>query len=810
MTSYRYLLISLVTLLLAACNGSSGENGEAPFDDNYTPPEPVVALVLEVLDANCAAISVNSFAADETACIQATLTEDGVPLGNQIIEFTSAIGVLDIESKVTNQSGIAQVFLSAQDGLLGAGSVSASYSTLQDQAAIEFVASDNNSSAPATLSLTMFNQVGDSTLRFKADQQVRLQAMLLSADGAPVENEILTFSVTRGNLAITDVLTNAQGMAEVVLTAETDNIGAGIATVTIFGDDTDSLVNTLNYEIQSVDAVEQDVVRIGYFENDVFFEDVLGVTGASSEQDIVIGAGATLGLLVGLADADDNPIVGSTPITFSSSCVTDGKATIDENVATVNGRASSTYEDINCASGAGNDDIITATVLVNNTPLTISRSIELLPESIGSIEFVTAEPSSIVLQGTGGQGSASVSTVTFQVNGELGNPLAQKAVQFELSTTVGGLSLSPAEGLTNSQGQVSTRVTAGNVPTAVRVSASTTTADNTVISTQSDILTVNTGLPDQNSFSLSTSNPNPEAASINGQQVTVTAYLADAFNNPVPDGTAVSFTTEGGQIQPSCTTLNGSCSVEWTSADPRVDDHRVTVLATAIGHETLYDSNGNNVYDDEDGGALNLGGDSGFGLPSSNTTGFADISEAWRDDNENDSYDAVEVFLDYDGNGTFSQANAAFDGPQCQANNCGANGLHVRRALVMIMASSNALISVLENNVELVNNYGGGSNSPVLNIARGESASFTLRVRDTAEQTMPSDTSVLVETSSGSVAGQTDISINKNNRAGGSSLEFVLTNDLTVDDDPINATVSITVTSPSGVVSGLTMIVRLL
>lgn len=807
----RLTLLALLSLALVACNGTSGENGDDPFGDNPTPPVvPVIGLTLTVLDANCQSVAQNSFKADQTVCIEAQLTEDDIAVGNEIINFSSGIGVLDVASKLTDANGVAQVFLSSDGGVVGAAIINASFDTVQAQASLEFTAADPvEPPGSVSVSLEMLNQAGEPTLRFAADQQVRLKATLVDPDGMPLADEILAFSVTRGELTVSDALTNSDGEAEVLLNGQLDNVGAGIASVSLLQSNSEALVDTVNFEIQSVDAVEEDVVRIGYFDGADFIEGVLGVNGVDSATDVVIGAGATLGLLVGLADADDAPIVGSTPITFTSSCVQENRASIDTNVATVNGRASSTYADISCATGSGNDDIISATVLVNNTPLSVSRNVELLPEDLGSIEFVSAQPDSIVLQGTGGQGSESISTITFQVNGSLGNPLSQQAVEFELSTQVGGLSLSPSEGLTNSDGQVSTRVTAGNVPTSVRVIAKTQTTDGDVITTQSDQLSVNTGLPDQNSFSLSTDNLNPEAASINGQQVNVTAYLADAFNNPVPDGTAIAFTTEGGQIQPSCVTQNGSCNVIWTSADPRVDDHRITILATAIGHETLFDSNGNNVYDAADGGPLDLGEDAGFTVPASNSTGFSDISEAWRDDNENNRFDVSEVFLDFNNSGTFTGANSRFDGPQCEADNCGGNGLHVRRALVMVMSSSAALISFNDSDGELANNQQGAPATPLFSIPRGESAALSLVVTDTALQTMPSATNISLSTNNGDLAGQTAVAVRETNQEGGDTLEFVLTNNLLADQDPIDSTVTATVVSPSGVESTLSIIISL-
>src|SRR5690606_28291881 len=89
------------------------------------------------------------------------------------------------------------------------------------------------------------------------------------------------------------------------------------------------------------------------------------------------------------------------------------------------------------------------------------------------------------------------------------------------------------------------------------------------ISTQSDKLTITTGIPDYDSFSLSAEQLNPEAWNVDGVAVQVTARLADRFNNPVPDGTAVAFNIEGASIGSECTTTAGACSVTWVSQDPR-------------------------------------------------------------------------------------------------------------------------------------------------------------------------------------------------------------------------------------------------
>ena len=74
---------------------------------------------------------------------------------------------------------------------------------------------------------------------------------------------------------------------------------------------------------------------------------------------------------------------------------------------------------------------------------------------------------------------------------------------------------------------------------------------------------------------------------------------------------------------------------------------------------------------------------------------------------------------------------------------------------------------------------------------------------------MPSDTSVTITSNNGDLAGETEVTISKNNRAGGATLNVVLTNTLAVDQDPIDATLTATVTTPSGVETTLTMVVSL-
>lgn len=792
-------------LSLAACNGASGDNEIVDETDLV-----IASLSVDVLDANCDAVAGNAFTLSETVCVRATLSRNGAPLAGEIISFEAGIGELSAATKLSDSSGVAQITLSSTNANIGAASLNANFGEVNALVNYEFLSATLVIPELSSITISLLNEQGNPVTRFKANEVVQVRTTLLNSDDTPIVNEIVSFQSTSGAVSVTQSLTNEQGVAQATLIPSELELGAASISAT-YNIDTESVVSSLNFEVQSIDTVNDSVVRFGHFEDGIFIENTIGLGSASAADEISISAGATLGIMVALVDENDQAIATSTPISFTSRCVQSGDATIDTIVNTINGTANATYKDLSCAGGTGNIDTITATININSSTVTISRDLMLTPETVGAIEFVSASPESIVLQGTGGQGRESVSTVTFQVTGAQGNPLSQQSVNFSLNTNTGGLTLAPATAITNSEGQVSVKVTAGNVPTSVRVTAQVTVNNTQKIQTQSDLLSINTGLPDQNSFTLSPSNLNPEAFNIDGVEVVIFASLGDTFNNPVPDGTTVSFTAEGGRIQPTCNTSNGVCSVIWTSANPIADDHRLTILATAIGHETLVDSNGNNQYDDADGPAITSNDGSGFDVTLPTRSGFVDLSEAWRDDNENRVRDANEIYLDFDASGDAQpdSQNGLFDGPQCTGASCGAESIHVRRAIVLITSSSSAVISVSNNGVELASNQSAGSATPVLSIPRGNSAFFQYTYSDTADQPVASGSSIVVTASAGELNGAVNETMPQSNRNSGRTREFTIANNLLATDTPIDTTISINITSPSGVISSLSYIVSL-
>ncbi|MCJ8269553.1 MAG: Ig-like domain-containing protein, partial [Psychrosphaera sp.] len=466
-----------------------------------------------------------------------------------------------------------------------------------------------------------------------------------------------------------------------------------------------------------------------------------------------LSAGATTVISVEIFDVDGSRFIPPLNVEFNSNCEVSvpPKAVLDRNVTSVGGLATATYR----ADGCAPEDTVTVTVITGGDAITDTIVIPVTAAAIGSIEFVGVSTNYLSLKGTGGQGRSETSVVEFRVRDENNNPASQKEVIFELTNDAGGISISPTTAQSNNDGLVQTVVRSGDVPGAVRVLAYIKPANNDPgnhdnrISAVSDVLIISTGLPDNNSFSLSASILNPEGLNFDGEKVNVNVHLADHFNNPVPDGTAVFFTTEGGAVQPGCNTVGGACTVEWVSQDIRpftdishyknsaaikcipyfnlpapctfgildpdfppenlVRDKplggRFTILAHAVGEESFTDLNGNGVFD------------------SGEYYNRYDLSEAFIDHNENDAYDGIscddasdpcapansdggefEEFFDFNNDSTFTAADGVYNGYLCSAaaqaaGDCKWEPLHVRRNLHMVMSGSDSVMRVVTGTI---------------------------------------------------------------------------------------------------------------
>lgn len=757
---------------LGACNGPADEdNGGTDATDGIYK----LSIDFKTLSGSeCGSVtSLQSFPKDTGFCAVAKLKKGSATVSKQKVDFTTDLGVLTPNSKLTDNNGEAIIIVSNPDLLVNAGTITVTTTPKDSTTALtatrnfEFLsASDGTSPAAPKLSASILNSSALVT-RFKVDESVQLQAKLLDSESKGIEGAKVTFSAGSAVLNPASALTDPQGIAQVPYTPSATELGANSLTVTVDYQG-QSLQTSSLYEVLSKDAVNQEgTLKLGSFNGAVFTEGKLASTlTADANGAYKISAGGSFGVTASLVlEANDGTITRvQTPssISFSSDCISSNSATLDTPVTTLSGNASSTFQDTNCSGNSERSDQIIATTVAGNQTLTANFPFTLQRQTLASLSFESAEPAQIRIKGAGGTGASESSLVSFKVTSANGQPAAQQKVSFTLDTVVGGLSFANgtanAQSLTNSQGIASVRVLSGTVPTPVRVVATAVDTDTKeVITSQSEQLTVNTGLPQQLGFSLSTTVFNPEAGDFNGETATITIRASDSFGNPAPDDTAVNFTTEGGGITSPCLTKNGTCSVVWTSQTARVPDHRITILAYALGHETFFDTNGNNIFDDADiskdingtpvtdlacltnSGVAKKCTGNGMDIEAYLPSGFSDLGDAFRDDNEDGIWNLGEKYLNTKNSDTYLSADGKFNGPQCESALCGkgqANKTYIRKALVMSMSGSQAYISVMQDGVLLpsVNN--------IKPVAVGDSSEFVVYVHDSANQIMPATTSI--------------------------------------------------------------------
>lgn len=420
-----------------------------------------------------------------------------------------------------------------------------------------------------SVALTLSNQT------VTAAQPATVSAKVAASDGSAVANQVVNFATAAGlgSFSAVSALTDTAGVATVTLSpANASAVGADtvIASATVGNS---VISGSLGFQLTATN------VTISSFTADI---------GTAS-----LGAYAQTLLTVSLAGTSPATPVN---VTISSSCVTQGRATLTpDTVTTSTGTATFTYRDAGCGAFSLTDGLQAS---VTGTAATATSTINLTAPTASSIAFVSATPTEIYLKGSG---FTENSIVTFQVRDANGLGVPNQNVVLEATTLAGGLLLDdgsvPVTKRTDSNGNVLVRINAGTVPTPVRVRATLTAAN---ISTVSSSLAVAVGLPSQQNFSLSQGTFNIEGFNVDGATNTYMVIASDRLGNPVPEGTAINFVAEGGQVQAiRFTTLaNGlaSATANFQSSSPRPTDGRVSVLAYALGEESFLDTNGDNVY----------------------------------------------------------------------------------------------------------------------------------------------------------------------------------------------------------------------
>ncbi|WP_022939845.1 Ig-like domain-containing protein [Psychromonas hadalis] len=449
-----------------------------------------------------------------------------------------------------------------------------------------------------------------------------------------------------------------------------------------------------------------------------------------------------------------------------------------------------------------------------------------------SFVYIGATPSWIAVKGTGGAGRQESSLVGFKLIDRNGEAVENVDVDFSLVAPA-GTSIDPSTGTTNADGIVSTTVLSGTVSGPVRVNVTTDSG----ITTVSDSLSVSTGLPDQDSISLSFSTNAPEALKIDGVTSAITIRLADKYNNAVPDGTMIYFTTEGGAIRDeatgthgSCLTVASKCSLVWESQNPRPKGNelhqfkngcaawaygervdfgpcinaggmgrpyggRATITAYTLGEE---------IFVDNDADGWFTAGDDFFAKNN--------LSEVFYDHNEDGFYkeesSAINIGDEEEGyadlspqDGVYSDGSESdynkYNGLLCaleseKAGLCSRKPVYVRASGVMTMAASVPYIRV----------QNGGIDTGSIDL-RGTNAQqdLTVYLAGIYNNAPPSGTTVVVSTDNGELSGPTDWLIGGASSNIDGVLPFLFTFTITQEESPNKKTsgkLSIVITTPGG------------
>lgn len=400
--------------------------------------------------------------------------------------------------------------------------------------------------AAPTLAVSFVDASGVATNSLTAGTPLIAKATLRDSAGRVIPEALVTFS-TDNNLALFSpsagtALTDANGVATV--TMRPASLGAGGAakvsvTSTIAGA---TVTGERNFSVGAtaltLSPITLTPASIPAYGSTTLSVDVLANGARYTAQQLTVN--------------------------FSSACVNAGKATLALTATTNNGTAQAVYRDLGC----GTTDAISISADGADRPVTATLPIAV--PAAASVQFASAFPveQSIVIAGQGGNMRTETATLKFKVFDIFNRPLQGQMVNFSVSTS--DVKLNKASDTTDQNGEVITTVNSGSIATTFRVTASLGNG----ISTMSDSIVVTTGLPVQRAFSLSVGSPNIEGWNVDNIKTNVNVLLADQFGNPVADGTPVAFQTNIGAVGSSdkgaCNLVNGGCSVDFRSQNPRV------------------------------------------------------------------------------------------------------------------------------------------------------------------------------------------------------------------------------------------------
>lgn len=428
-----------------------------------------------------------------------------------------------------------------------------------------------------------------------AAEGVSAQVKVTDQSGKGISGALVTFTVTGGVVLGSSngaVLTNTNGEASISVKPENLNTNGAyqISAVADF-DGTEASTPALNFSLQATNII------------------LVDLTAASTQ----LESGGSTNITLKTQDANTKVNQNNVNVEFTAPCGKFEPATV---VSSNQGNVTTTYKAI------GTDGkLCTGTQKILATGLNI-------PEVGIDVSIKALEANSLVYTsnkvnlGIRKSGSASSGQIEFTLYAN-GVPIADQDVLIEKVQAPEDLSFVSFGNQNNktiksdSNGKVIVNLYPGDKPGPVEIRATLVSDKN--VSAVSKNVSVSIGRVTQDGLSLSVSKNSLQNV-IDGDTATITARMVDRTRNPVPDGTVISFVSEGGKVEPNCSTVQGVCSVTLTTQEPRPLDNRVTVLAYVEGDKSFTDLDGDNLYTK---GVDRL---------------LSNIGSFFRDDNEDNQY----------------------------------------------------------------------------------------------------------------------------------------------------------------------------
>lgn len=487
--------------------------------------------------------------------------------------------------------------------------------------------------------------IDDPIVDDPVDTPTPVAAILLTSNASSIN--------TNSTATITVAIFNASGQVigstrEVTFSLSDPTLGSIPAFADVTGGSTFQLFNSR--------GTEGSVVITAKVEN-VTSTVAVEISDQTSAADIALVAdpstlvfGQTASVVATVTDSLGNPVPSGTRVDFKVG---------NTDFGTVLSSATTDSTGVAQADFTASNATGIATITATSGSVANSAQIEINAPDVasGSIEFSSAEPQVIVIEGAGGQ---ETSEVKFLVKDSSGTPIiSSKSVLLELSGPNGGEYLGNDPTATSLEvatvnGFATVILHSGTIPGTATVKATVldSLGEPTDLTTSSGVIAIGGGIPSEGHFSLSADVLNIEGLYFDNITDNILALIADRYGNyNVLKGTTVSFYSECGAIDRAVALdENGMGSVSFRTQTPDPQDVDADRLGTPDGEgscgprcdeENFYISD----FYDKFGIDITLTGNNPRdGLCSIVTV--VDGEEEFTDKNASGGYDEGETFVD--------------------------------------------------------------------------------------------------------------------------------------------------------------------